>query len=191
MNNIRISPSRFAAVMTQGRGKEEFGATFYSLAEQIAMEALGVELPDLKTFEIQWGIEHEFEAVMAYEERTGRSVDTVTERLIHPRFAFVTGEPDGLIGADGGIEVKCPNSLNHFKNIISGAQIKDYYPQMQGYMWITGRNWFDFVSFDPRFPNPQHQLAIHRVERDADFIAALEPRVVKLYETINEILTKL
>jgi len=97
----------------------------------------------------------------------------------HPVLDFVSGTPDGLIGDDAIIEVKCPyNPVNHLANLREGAQIKDYYWQIQGYLWLTGRAVCWFVSYDPRFPEAT-RLAVHKVERNQEDIDRLAERVVE------------
>ena len=192
IENIRISPSRFAAMMTNGRKKDEPGQTFYSLAETIAMEAIGVQMEQITTREMQWGIEHEPFAIAAYEAKYEVVVTPCVERIQAPEkeFAFVTGEPDGLIHGDGLIEVKCPNQANHLKNLRSGEQVKLYYDQMQGYMWLTSRDVCDFVSYHPYFP--EHlQLAVYPVKRDENRINQLKERCLLLYAEVKKIIEEL
>ncbi len=86
------------------------------------------------------------------------------------------GSPDGLIGDDGGWESKSPwNSANHLTTWLQGMP-EEHIPQVQGLMWITGREWWDFQSFDPRLPDPL-KVYIQRVPRDEKYIAALEAEV--------------
>ena len=115
--------------------------------------------------------------------KTFTEVDRTKDRLVHPNYDFITGEPDGLIGESGIIEVKCPNSNNHFKNLLYGAQIDDYKYQIQGYLWLTDRFWCDFVSYDPRFPD-KYQLSIHRIEQDGEIISELEARCVDFWNEL-------
>lgn len=190
-NKIVISPSSFADVMSKGRGKgEAYGQTFYSRAAKISRQYLGVQEDNLVTWEMQHGIDNEPFAIVEYERVTGSHVVPCLLRVQHPDYDFVTGEPDGFVNNNGLIEVKCPNQANHYRNLIGGEQVKDYYPQMQGYMWITGRQWCDFVSYDPRYPDGL-KLAVTRVERDNEFIAELETRVLFMHQTVNEIIETL
>jgi len=173
MRPAHLSPSGFKKMMTSGRKKDEvFGATAISYAEEIVQAMLGV-YNDFTSAEMQWGIDNEPHAIKRYEMEKFTTVDQ-KQRIIHPKYDYISGEPDGLV--DGGIiEVKCPNSANHFKNIIEGAQIELYKWQIQGYLWLTDRNWCDFVSYDPRYP-VELQISINRVVRDEDMIQQLEER---------------
>lgn len=81
--------------------------------------------------------------------------------------------PDGLVGDDGGLEIKCPAPPNHVKYVRTGKLPTEYKAQVQGCLWITGRKWWDFLSYHPSLP----PLLI-RIERDEAFIEALEKIVI-------------
>ncbi|MBN2591606.1 MAG: YqaJ viral recombinase family protein [Sedimentisphaerales bacterium] len=83
--------------------------------------------------------------------------------------------PDGLVGDDGIIEIKCPLSSTHIENIITNKMPTEYIPQVQGILWITERQWCDFVSYDSKvYTKPIH---IIRVERDNEYIVNLAAHV--------------
>lgn len=84
--------------------------------------------------------------------------------------------PDGLIGDDGLVEIKCPLAHNHYYTLQTGKVPKQYEWQVIGQQWITGRQWTDFVSFSDEFP-ANAALAIVRVERDEILIRLLEDKV--------------
>jgi hypothetical protein len=180
----KLTPSCFADIMIAGRAKaDRFGKTAWTYAYKVACERLGVEFPEVWAKAMEWGVENELDAIEAYQTQTGQLV-TLNDVIQHPTLDYVAGTPDGLIGEDGIIEVKCPyNSVNHLMNLKSGAQIEDYKYQIQGYLWITGRKWCDFVSYDPRFKKDL-QLAIYRVDRDQLLIDELAARVQEFEETV-------
>jgi predicted phage-related endonuclease len=173
----KITASNFADVLTSGRGAEKWGKTAQTYAMNVALERLGVERPEVFAYALNWGNEQEEDAAQLYIDTTGLFIQPC-DPIAHPDYDFVGGTPDGLLGEDGIVEIKCPyNPANHLMNLQSGAQVKDYYPQIQGYLWITGRAWCDFVSYDPRFP--EHlRLYTQRVERDQPFIDNLQQRVI-------------
>jgi hypothetical protein len=86
--------------------------------------------------------------------------------------------PDGLVGDDGLIEIKCPNTATHIETLLSEAVPYKYVTQMQVQMLCTGRAWCDFVSFDPRLP-PDLQIWIKRVPADAEYQAEITTEVTK------------
>lgn len=194
MDNYRLgkfSPSQFAAAMTNGRGKKnEPGLTALKLCRKIAMERLGVKPQELSLPSLDWGNENEPKAIERYENITGNLV-IPTDYIQHSNVPYVCGTPDGLISDDGVIEVKCPyNPENHFENLYSGSQLDLYEWQGQGYLWITGRKWFDFVSFDPRYKYLL-QIKIIRVERDQEKIDMLAERIDILENEVINILKQI
>ena len=189
----RFSPSRFKDIMTKGRGKDQpFGLTAFSYADDIVMDILGVEPePEYTSREMQWGIDNEFDAVVAYQAFTGAVVDVPAEVIVSDQLP-IAGTPDGLIkAANGLIEIKCPNNRNHLNNLTrEKSQIDLYYWQMQGYMMLTGAEWCDFVSYSPNFPEGL-QLGIHRVERNDSDISELTERIQVLWDYVQERVTVL
>lgn len=183
MRPAHLSPSQFHRMMTSGRGKDElFGKTAVSYAEEIVQRMLGVH-DDFMNAAMQWGIDHEPEAIERYTLETFLDVKE-KGRITHSEYEFISGEPDGLIdGEPGIIEVKCPNSNNHFKNLLNAEQITQYRWQIQGYLWLTERDWCDFVSYDPRYP-VKHQISINRVVRDDDMIQQLTERSPLFWEEL-------
>ena len=172
----KITPSGFSDMMTGGRNGQKFGATAHTYAQRIALERLGVELPEVNAWAMQHGNMYEPDAIALYEERTGLFVEPCGT-IDHPELVNVSGTPDGLIGQDGIVEIKCPyNPVNHLANLRCGEQIAEYKWQIQGYLWITGRKWCDFVSYDPRFPDAL-KLYVERVERDDMMVMELAERV--------------
>lgn len=178
-----LTPSTFGDLMTKGRGGEPFGKTAQKVIDQLTLDLLGVERPESSTPpSCQWGIEHEWEAIQAYEERTFRQVLAPADFRVCPECAYVGGTMDGLVGRAGGIEVKSPfDSTNHLYNLQDSRQLYDtYWYQVQGYFWIFGLAWIDFVSYDPRFPEPA-QLHIKREYPDKEVIEALKARCEQAY----------
>lgn len=180
-----ISPSRFKDVMTTSRGGGGFGKTALSYADEVVLDIIGVETEGWTSNAVEHGNEYEWLAIQVYEEERIVSVEQ-PGRLTHPEHDFISGEPDGLVGSDGIIEVKCPwNSKNHLGNLIEAEQLHIYQWQIQGYLWITGRKWCDFVSFDPRFPK-KYQLSVNRVVRDDGMISDLEGRCINFWVIVQE-----
>jgi hypothetical protein len=185
----KITPSGFADMMTRGRGvNDEFGETAKKYAMRIALERLGVEIPEVEAWAMQHGNAMEPYAIQAYKMHTGFEVIDNLQPIQHPSILYIAGTPDGLVGDDGILEVKCPyNPVNHLMNLKSGEQIAQYKWQIQGYLWITNRQWCDFVSYDDRFPD-ELQLYIQRIERAQIMIDELHERAAKFEILINSIL---
>jgi putative phage-type endonuclease len=138
---------------------------------------------------MEWGVETEPQARMAYEVSRGTFVEK-TGFWIHPRIPFVGASPDGLVGDEGLIEIKCPNTTTHLEYIWNNEVPSEYMKQMQMQMWITGRQWCDFVSFDPRLPE-KNQLFVIRCDRDDPLISQIENEVLGFLKEIELIMEKL
>jgi dihydrofolate reductase len=92
--------------------------------------------------------------------------------------------PDGLIGEDGGLEIKCPELAAHLNHLQISAEPPEYTWQIQGGMWVTGRRWWDFVSYNPDFP--EHlQLIVRRIQRNEDAIKKLAAEVEKFLGEVD------
>ena len=97
--------------------------------------------------------------------------------------------PDGLLGDDGLLEIKCPMATTHAKYLLDNKMPTDYWQQVQGGLWVSGRRWCDFASFHPNFK--EKQLFIVKVERDEKFIAELAKLAQKTITMRDEILKQI
>jgi len=103
---------------------------------------------------------------------------------------MVGGSPDGFVGDDGGVEIKCPfNAANHLAVFLDGMP-EEHIGQIQGSMWISNRQWWDFVSFHPNMP-PGLDLYIQRIPRDQAYIDALEAEVCVCLAEVQALVDKL
>ncbi len=169
----RATASRFKDVMLTIKSGEAAGRKNYR-AELVAERLTGVRDEGYTTAAMQWGIDNEPLARLRYELLTGNSVE---ECGFFAHSSLMAGaSPDGLIYDDGLIEIKCPNTATHIETLKSKKLPYQYYWQVMGQMWITGRKWCDFVSFDPRMPK-NAQIFITTVERDDEAISKLEGQV--------------
>ena len=116
--------------------------------------------------------------------------ERLTGMVTHPRIPMSGASPDGLVLADGLLEIKCPETKAHIDAMLSGAAPSKYIPQMQWQMACTGRAWCDFVSFDPRMPDDM-QMFVVRVLRDDALLKTYEAEVVAAPAEIYTTVTKL
>ena len=184
----KVSGSRFKAMMTSGRRKDEvFGATALTLAKRIAFERLDLILEEDNYISpaMQWGIDHEEEAIQKLEEIELLEVHSQQVWQQHPKYENVGVTPDGLVGDTTVLEVKCPNTDNHIDNLLFGAQIETYKWQLQGSLWVTGREFCLFVSYDPRV---KKSLGINQVVRDEEMIQQMEERYLLFEDEIKNIM---
>lgn len=138
---------------------------------------------------MEWGITTEPEARAAYEAETGALVSEVG-LVAHPAIPWSHASPDGLVGDDGLLEIKCPKSATHLATLTARKAPARHIPQMLWQMACTGRTWCDFASYDPRMP--EHlRLFVVRAHRDEDRIAHMEAEVRKLLEEVEEMIQEL
>lgn len=124
---------------------------------------------------MQDGTEREPLAKMAYEAKTGRML-TECGFKHHPTLKWVGGSADALIDDRGGFEAKCPTPAQHVATLLGGMPTM-HVPQIQGLMWIEARDWWDFASYNPIFPDAL-QLHIQRIPRDDKYIETLSAGVI-------------
>lgn len=153
------------------------------LADLVVERLTGNKTESFTNAAMQWGVDQEPIARAEYEVKTGNFVDQVAF-VDHPTIANFGCSPDGLVGDDGLIEIKCPNTATHIDYVMQDKVPTKYIPQIQCQMAVTGRKWCDFVSFDPRLPDGL-QILIVRLERDDEYIEKLEARVVKFLDEVN------
>jgi putative phage-type endonuclease len=138
---------------------------------------------------MEWGTTNEPFARAAYEAKTGVLVDEVGA-IDHPTIAMSAASPDALVGDDGCLEIKCPNTATHIDTVLGGEVAKKYYDQMQWQMACAERSWCDFVSYDPRMPEGL-QLFIKRIPRDDKYLAELEGEVIQFLKEVDDKVNKL
>jgi putative phage-type endonuclease len=133
---------------------------------------------------MQWGIEQEPFARAAYEAYKGVMVEEVGF-MLHPTIEMAGASPDGLVGPDGMVEIKCPESATFLEALLSQTVAGKYYAQMQWQMRCAGRQWCDYVVYDSRFPQ-KLQLVIIRVNADDEWLKNAETEVIKFLAEVNE-----
>lgn len=170
----RVTASRVCDVVA--RTKTGWGASRANYMAQLIAERLTGDVAESYTNgAMQWGTDNEPDARRAYEFRADAEV-TEIGFAPHPTIDMAGASPDGLVGADGLVEIKAPNTATHIDTLLGQKVPEKYVTQMQFQMACTGRKWCDFVSYDPRLPEAM-RLFIRRVERDDDRIAELEREV--------------
>ncbi len=178
----KVTASRVADILAQTRTGPSASRQNY-LIELALQRSTGTIEPSYTNAAMEWGTQTEPQARVAYEVETGNFVDQVAF-IDHPTIAWFGCSPDGLIGDDGLIEIKCPNSATHWEYFKAKKPPQKYVTQMQTQLCVTGRKWCDFVSFDPRMP-ARSQLLILRVERDEAFIAEIEEKVKQFLSEVE------
>lgn len=185
----RVTASRIADVIA--RTKTGWGASRANyMAELVAERLTGVPAEQYQNASMQWGTDKEPEARAAYAFLT--DADEVDEIgfIPHPTIAMSGASPDGYVGADGLVEIKCPNTATHIETLRGGKVPEKYYVQMLWQMACTGRAYCDFVSYDPRMPSHM-QLFVQRVPRNDNRIKELEKDVVTFLAELDAVIVDL
>ena len=179
----KVTASRVADVIAMT--KSGYSASRANYEAQLICEILTSKSAESFTnAAMQWGTEIEPLARAQYELKTGNMVNQVGF-VVHPMIEQAGASPDGLIGEDGCIEIKCPNTSTHLDTLLSQKVPSKYITQMTWQMVCTGRKWCDFVSYDPRLPE-NLQLYIERIELDEEYGKKLESEVKGFLEEVNE-----
>jgi putative phage-type endonuclease len=147
------------------------------MAQLILERLTGTKADSYVNAEMQWGTEKEPEARAAYSFHHVTKVEQVAF-VLHPTMDQAGCSPDGLVGEDGLIELKCPSSATHLETLLGQAVPAKYETQIQFQLACTGRQWCDFVSYDPRMPENM-RMFVKRVERDDKRIKELETEIAK------------
>jgi putative phage-type endonuclease len=184
----KVTASRAADVIA--KTKSGWGASRANyMGELIAERLTGTPTERFTNAAMQWGTDTEAAARAAYQFEKMTPVAKVGF-VPHPSIAMAGASPDGFVGDDGLIECKCPNTATHIETLLGQSVPSKYIWQIQMQLSCTGRQWADFVSFDPRLPESM-SLFIHRVPRDDEAIAYLEKEIAVFLSELEEKLSAL
>lgn len=179
----KATASRFKDVLAKlGTGKESAHRKNYR-AQLVVERLTGRRAERFTSAAMAWGTETEDLARLSYTLATTNLVEEVG--FIQHATLAAGASPDGLIGLDGCIEIKCRLTANHIDTLKAGHMPPEHMAQVQGQLWLTGRKWCDFVSFDPTLPE-NAQLFIERIERDEEYIANLEAEVTAFLTEVDQ-----
>lgn len=184
----KVTASRIADLTA--RTKTGWGASRDNyMADLIAERLTGVAAEGYKSQAMQWGSDTEHQARRFYELIEGVTVAS-GGYLDHPTIAMAGASPDGFVGDDGLVEIKCPLTKTHIETLRGGRVNSVYAKQMQWQMACTGRAWCDFISFDPRMPEDL-RMFVQRVPRDGPAIAEIEAVVADFLAELDAALADL
>lgn len=179
--------SNFAAVMATVKSGE--AAERRNYRARLVVESITGKSPDgYQNAAMRQGIEREPDARALYESRSGVWVDEVG--FCRHDSLPAGASPDGMVGEDGLVEIKSPELATHLDYLLSDGMPAKYRPQVQGQLWITGREWCDFVSFNPDFPE-KLRLGVWRIHRDDVYIQTLQAEVTRFMVEVAAELEKL
>ena len=190
----KFTASRFSDMMANGRAKGTLGkAAITYMWDKIAERATNRPQDQIKAKALEWGHSNEDEARRMYCAYRECVVDE-TDFYLHPDYPdWIGGSPDALVGSDGGLELKCPERTRiHLQYLKDWENVPNEYKwQVQGLLWITKRDWWDFASFDPRPLKSRYQLCCYRIYPDKDMHDELDARAKRIIELSQSIIENL
>ena len=178
----KVTASRVADILAKTKTGPSASRQNY-LIELALQRTTGIIQESYSNAAMEWGTQTEPQARVAYEVRTNNFVDQLAF-VDHPSIAWFGCSPDGLVSDRGLVEIKCPNSSTHWEYFKAKKAPNKYVIQMQAQMAVTGRDWCDFVSFDPRMPD-RSQLLIAQVPRDPEFILFMETEIKQFLSEVE------
>jgi putative phage-type endonuclease len=167
-----LGASRIAVALSRLKRSGERTAAAEDYLYELAAERI-TGVPAKRSNPMFWGREHEDEARAGYAFLTNLPVVKIG-LIPHPTIPNAHASPDSLVGDDGGLELKCPTSAVHLKTLLADAVPEEHLPQCHWGMACSGRAFWDFVSYDPRFLDDRLQFFQKRVMRDEAVIKTME-----------------
>ena len=185
----KVGASRLSDVMAEGKNGKPSATRANYMYELLAARLTGEYQQTYQSPEMLRGIELEAEARRKYEIVTFNEVKQVGW-IAHPEIEMCGCSPDGLVDDDGLIEIKCPNTKTHLETVLHGKIDRSYMLQMQWQMECSGRDWCDFVSYDPRLPE-NIQICIIRVDKKQEVIDSIKTAVQAFLSELAELENKI
>ena len=186
----RVGGSESSVLSVKGKSESGLGAAAFTLLYEKAYEIIQEEpvKENIVTFAMQRGMDLEPEAIHEYELSKMVKVDQVGY-ILNSDFKYAGYSPDGLVGEDGLIEVKCPGNSEFMRQIITNEIPKQYFCQMQWGMFISGRKWCDYVVYNPDYD--KSPLYIDRVDRSDKTIETLKANYIAFESELDAILERI
>jgi len=186
----RVGGSESSVLSVKGKSESGLGAAAFTLLYEKAYELIQEEpvKENIVTFAMQRGMDLEPEAIHEYELSKMVKVDQVGY-ILNSDYKYAGYSPDGLVGEDGLIEVKCPGNSEFMRQIITNEIPKQYFCQMQWGMFISGRKWCDYVVYNPDYD--KSPLYIDRVDRIEKMIETLKANYLAFESELDAILERI
>lgn len=176
----RLTASRMSAIMAKGRNSAPSATRAACMGELIAEYLTGQSGETYINADMQRGTDLEPAARAMYEVATGQMVAEVG-LVLHPKNERWGASPDGVVGSDGLLEIKCPRTHVHIEYLLAGKPPSQYLPQMAWQAACCERQWVDFASYDAKMPEDL-RLFVVRYTPDPAYIAELEQEAAAFLE---------
>lgn len=183
----KLTASRMPDAMDYKKNGEPGTNRRKYMMEVVAERLTNVMVPHFVTPAMQWGIDNEEIAKIAYMAETGRDIQDA-HFVDHPVIDAFGATPDALV-LDGLVEIKCPTTVKFVEWLIAGTVPDEHKPQMIAQLLCTGRQWCDFVAFDPRMPEGR-RLFIRRYEPTPDERVNVEGHAIQFLAEVDALFHK-
>lgn len=174
--------------------KKTLGQPLESAVMSVATERLTCLCNDhFVTSDMQYGIDHEKEAIAYYRALTGNKVEKwgdAQEFVVHPTIDWLGATPDGLVGTDGLVECKCPSRQTHTNRLLAREVPSEYIEQLLVQLVVTGRKWVDFIDYRHDFPEDL-KLMIARFEPTEEQLKECEQRCIAFLNRVEEVINQI
>ena len=171
-----VTASHFSDVLNTKTGRGTY------MMRLVAEKQQGKPQDSFQSKAMENGVLYEEHARKYYEAMYGVSV----EQVGFIKMGQIGASPDGLVGDDGGVEIKCSDGPTHYRIILADKMPTAHIPQVQGNIWVSGRKWWDFISYDPW--GQFKPFYCKRIERDDNYINnTLKPACEKFLQELNDI----
>lgn len=184
----KLTASRMADVLAVTKSGPSASRKNY-LAQLVAERLTGIAAESFTNAAMEWGISNEPLARAEYEIIRDDMVEQI-DFVDHPSIAMCGASPDGLVGDKGLVEIKCPNTATHIDYLLGQRPPAKYIPQMALQLACTGRDWCDFVSYDPRMP-VQHRLFIVRYTPDCEYMQTINREAQSFLDEVETTILRL
>lgn len=176
-----ITASQFCDVLDVLKNGKPGAKRIKLLNDKVVERVTGDLTEHFTNFAMKRGTELEPDARSAYESKTGIMVSEVG--FVMHNTLRIGCSPDGLVGDDGMVEIKCPFSANEMLSawLDMPTFLDQYLPQINGQMWLANRQWCDLVVYHPKFP-----VLTHRVMRDEESVNKLAAAVMDFEAEVTE-----
>lgn len=178
-----------ASRMVDAKAGKETASRRNYIAQLVAERLTGTVAESFSNAAIEWGTSHEPLARAEYEILTDQFVDQ-DGFIKHPAIEWCGASCDGFVGNDGLVEIKAPNTATHIDYLLGQKPPAKYIPQMALQLACTGRQWCDFVSYDPRLPE-EHRLFVVRYTPEPSYLETIDKEARAFLAEVAETIDRL
>lgn len=181
----KLTASRMADAMAYRKDGKPAAERTKLMRELLAERLTGLSAPHYVNEAMEWGLEHEDEAVDVFVSRFPQYDVRPSRFYEHPTIDNFGATPDREVDADGLLEVKAPTTTTYLEWVMGGVVPEQHKPQMCAQMLCSGKTWCGFIAYDPRIKIESQRLFMRKYEPSAEELAAVEAAAVKFLDELD------